>query len=240
VIPVDPSKTSQLESLAQLLDSGQFGEPTVVREPGEGTAVTDASEASAAAGFKVRVPEMLPAGAAKTEFLVAEGPAIHYEMDRAMMQAFVDAAGLKKVRLPDVEKVSIDVDVPMMVSQQYASGSGRLTVVQLPSPEVNIPDGLDPVALGQVAFEFLGMPAADAVRLARTIDWTSTVVIPLPTDVAKYREVTVDGVSGLLLESEKTRRPTQAVLWQRDGIVHAVTAEGLDVKWALAAADSLR
>jgi len=87
------------------------------------------------------------------------------------------------------------------------------------------------------------VPAADARRLAQTIDWSSTVVIPLPTDVARFREVTVDGVTGLLLE--ETHKPgsggnNSMILWQRADIIYAVAGNNVDVKLLLQVADSLQ
>ncbi|MCX6029163.1 MAG: zf-HC2 domain-containing protein [Chloroflexi bacterium] len=250
VIPVDPAKTSQLESLAQMADAGKFGMPTFVREPGKGQPVADAAQASQIAGFTVRTPATLPDSATQRHFTVDVGPAVHYEMDRAMMQAVLDATGIQNVKLPDTDKVVIDVDVPMIVSQSFAIGDGSLSfsagtleLIQAPSPSVNMPPGVDPAALGEAAFQFLGMPAADAHRLAQAIDWTSTVVIPLPTDVAQYREVTVDGVTGLLLEEKRSARTSgsnSVLLWQRDGMVYAMNATNVDVKVLLMVADSLR
>jgi hypothetical protein len=127
--------------------------------------------------------------------------------------------------------------------QTYRVGSGTLTLAQLPSPEINMPPGIDPVVLGEAAFQFLGMNPDDARRLARTIDWSSTVVIPLPTDVAQYREVTVDGVNGLLLEETRAPRAGTAntvLMWQRDGIVYGLNGTNVDVKVLLQVADSLR
>jgi hypothetical protein len=168
---------------------------------------------------------------------------MHYEMDRPIMQAILDATGIQNVQLPDVEKLVFDVDVPTMIVQSYRIGNGTLSLVQLPSPEVNVPAGIDPVVLGEAAFQFLGMNAEDARRLAHTIDWSSTVVIPLPTDVAQYREVTVDGVTGLLLEEKRTSRAGAAntlLIWQCDGIVYGLNGTNVDVKVLLQVADSLR
>jgi hypothetical protein len=217
--------------------------PTFVREPGQGQPVADVAQASQLAGFPVRVPSALPNNATQKRFTVDVGPAVHYEMDRAAMQAVLDATGIKNVKLPDADKVIIDVDVPMIATQSYAIGAGSLELVQASSPSINMPPGVDPVALGEAAFQFLGMPAADAHRLAQAIDWTSTVVIPLPTDVAQYREVTVDGVTGLLLEEKRSARTSgrnSVLLWQRDGMIYAVNATNVDVKVLLMAADSLR
>jgi hypothetical protein len=242
VIPIDQAQQAKLEALAKQAESGQFGKPTQVREPGKPQPVADLAAASKAAGFAVRAPSALPTGATRKSFTVQSGPAAHYEMDRAMMQALLDATQVQGVKLPPVDKVTIDVDVPFAAEQEYAIGNGTLSIVQMASPQVSIPPGVDPAMIGEAGFKFLGMPDADARRLAQSIDWTSTLVIPIPTNVVQYREVTVDGVSGLLVEhrADKTSRPSASLLWQKDGIIHGINASDIDPVVVMQVADSLR
>jgi hypothetical protein len=242
VIPIDQAQAQRLESMANLADSGAFGQPTFVREPGEPETVADVTEAAARAGFPVRAPAALPEGITLRRVSVAVGPAVHYEIDRATMQALLDAAQVPDVALPEIEKIVVDVDVPMAVTQEYRLGAGTLQLIQMPSPQVALPAGVDLNAFGEIALQFLGVPAADARRLAQTIDWTSTAVIPLPTDVARFREVTVDGVTGLLLEEvRKSRgRGNDLILWQRDDVIYGLNGYNVDLKVLLQVADSLQ
>jgi len=242
VIPIDQAQQAKLEALAKQAESGQFGKPTQVREPGKPQPVADLAAASKAVGFAVRAPATLPTGATRKSFTVQSGPAVHYEMDRAMMQALLDATQVQGVKLPPVDKVTIDVDVPFAAEQEFTIGNGTLSIVQMASPQVSIPPGVDPAMIGEAGFKFLGMPEADARRLAQSIDWTSTLVIPLPTNVVQYREVTVDGVSGLLVEhrSEKTSRRSASLLWQKDGVIHGINASDIDPLVVMQVADSLR
>ncbi len=182
VIPLD---RQQMDKLAQIADQAQgtFGEPQIVREEGPEQAVSDASQASSLAGYTVRTPSSLPANAFLTRFAVQTGPAMHYEVDRAMLESFMQAAGISSAGLPQTDKLAFDVDVASLTKQQYSvGGGGRLTFVQAPSPQVSLPEGIDPVALAETGFLFLGMPAEDARRMANSIDWTSTLVVPLPAE----------------------------------------------------------
>lgn len=240
VIPVDPASAQQLEALVQMADAGAFGQPTFVRETGAPQAASNAVEAGTMAGFSVRVPAVLPDGAGQPEFHVTAGPAVHYELDRPALQAILEATQIPGVRLPETDRIVIDVDIANIVSLHYwLPGRGDLGIVQVPGPQVTIPDGIDLAAFGELALRFLGLPEADARRLAQSIDWTSTVVIPLPTDVGTAREVTVDGVTGLLLEDIDNAQRNALLLWQRDNIVYALNAEGINSKLLLQVADSL-
>jgi anti-sigma factor RsiW len=242
-IAVDPAQAQRLEDLAQSLDEGAFGKPTTVREAGSPQPVTDAAQASATAGFAVRTPTALPDGASLRSFETQTGPALHFEIDRPTMQALLSAAGVENATLPDVDQITADIDIPVIVAQEYRLGEkARLTLVQAPSPEVALPEGIDPVVLGQLGLQALGIPADDALRMAQEIDWTSTVIIPLPTDIARSTEVTVDGVTGLLLEETRQNRSgkNSVLVWERDNIVYSIDGENVEPGQLIQVADSLR
>jgi hypothetical protein len=191
----------------------------------------------------VRVPSSLPDGASLRSFETQAGPALHFEVDRPTMQAFLSAAGVQDASLPDVEKITADIDVPVMVTQKYTlPGSSRFSITQVPSPEVAVSEGVDPTALGQLGLQILGIPTADAQRIAQEIDWTSTVIIPVPTDVGRSQEVTVDGATGLLLEESRQGRPgrNSVLVWERDGILYSVDGQDMDPSLLIQAGDSLR
>lgn len=238
VIPLDQQQLGRLEDLAKQAE-GQFGEPQVVREKGPEVPVADAAAASALAGYTVRTPSRVPTALGFQKMTVQAGPAMHYEIDRAALEAFLQAAGVSTTGLPQTDKLTFDVDVANFVAQQFGGGTNRLEFVQVPSPKVDLPEGIDPAALAETGFLFLGMPAEDAHRLATSIDWTSTLVVPLPTDSAQAREVTVDGVSGLLLEGTNSNRHENALVWEKDGILYSLSGR-VDTLILIDAADSLQ
>jgi hypothetical protein len=242
VIPIDQAQLQKLEGLAQQAEDGRFGKPVTVREASKPQPAADLAEASAKVGFAVRAPVALPAGATMKSLTVQRGPAMRYEMDRAVMQALLAATQAQGITLPPADKLTLDVDVPYATTQEYTIGAGRLTVVQMTDPQVNIPPGVDLAAIGEAGFKFLGIPAADARRLAQSIDWTSTLVIPLPTNIVQYREVTVDGVPGLLIEhrAESGSRRAASLLWQKNGVLYGITTKDVDPLVAMQAADSLQ
>ena len=240
VVSVDPAQLQKLDSLQGLVQSGMLGEPTILRQPGEAQTAPDAASASTAAGFKVRAPQYLPQGATGGLFSVQVGPAMHIEMDRASMQTALEAIGVQGAKLPAMDKLPIDLDVPVVVEQHYSLGRSSLNILQAPSPTVTFPAAVDTKMLGTALLQALGMSAQDAEKLSKTIDWTSTLVIPLPTNVARFREVTIDGVSGLLLEGSEQSGSAGAALWQKDGLLYSVTGVGIDSGEILKVAGSLR
>ncbi len=242
VIPIDPTQQQKIEALLRQAEEGRFGAPTILREEGEPEPVADLAAASARVGFAVRAPTILPWGVPPLSLTVQAGPALRYEMDRAVIQALLEATQAQGIKLPAVDKITLVLDVPYSVIQEYGFGTGRLTIRQMASPQVDIPAGVDLTAIGEAGFKFLGIPDADALRLAQGIDWTSTLVIPLPTNVLQYREVTVDGVVGLLVEHRPAQSSRRAafLLWQKDGVIYSITTRDVDPLVTMQVADSMR
>jgi hypothetical protein len=104
---------------------------------------------------------------------------------------------------------------------------------------VNYPADVEPTVLGEALLQVLGTEPAEARRIAQSIDLTSTLLLPIPQDLGTYREVTVNGVSGVLLEPFDTG-DEPAVVWQKDGMVYMMTAGRLSVDELLAHADTVR
>lgn len=240
VIPLDQAQADRLEALLRQADSGTLGEPQVTRDVGPELPVADGAAAAALAGYRVRTPGWLPAGTELEKFTVRAGPAMHFELDRATLEALLLSAGARIGGLPQTEKIVLDVDVGSIVVEEYRMGRNRFQLLQVPSPAVDLPEGIDPVALAETSLLFLGMPVGDARRIASSIDWTSTLVIPLPSQAAQAREVTVDGVTGLLIEDIEGSFRNNALLWERDGILYFLTGTSMDERLLLDIADSLR
>lgn len=246
VIPLDEEQIDKLQQLAEQAE-GRFAEPQTVREPGPEQKAVDAAEASGLAGYTVRTPARLPDEARLESFVVQSGPALHFEFDRALVETVLQAAGAAVDGLPPQDTIAFDVDVANLVVQTYQLTAGsveaaygsRLEFMQVPSPQVDLPEGIDPIALARMGFLFLGMPADDAERLANSIDWTSTLVIPLPANATTAREVTVDGVTGLMLEDASSGQKDSALLWVRDGILYFLHGTNLRDLSLLDTADSL-
>jgi hypothetical protein len=242
VIPVDPTRLDQLSGLEDLAMQA-LGEPVVLREPGQPEKVDDVAAAAKLAGFSVRAPSYLPAGAVLLGWTVESGPAVRVDVDRDRAQELLEAVGITDIRLPDAKTLAVTADIAPLVTQVYRVGEGALALIQSPSPEVTLPDGLDLPQMGEALLRLLGTPEADARRLAQEIDWTGTLIIPLPTNLAQFQEVAVDGTTGLLLEytgKADTGEPEQVVLWQRDGIVYALGGNNVAVAELVRMADSLK
>jgi hypothetical protein len=104
-------------------------------------------------------------------------------------------------------------------------------LLQARSPEVRLPPGLRMADLGVISLRAMGMDRASAEATAAKIDWNSTFVMPIPVNAASFRDVTIAGRSGVLIESRDTPQPRQDRRWSPDGVM-LVWTDG-DIVFAL-------
>ena len=212
----------QLALLEEISNSGLYpGELVMEGEQGEPQAVASVAEAAALVDFTPRQPGTL---ADPERIFVSPGSSGRLIIDLASARAIMDQVGVDPTLLPDSldgEEISVHMDAG--VSQAWADGTA---LTQVPSPLVAYPEGVDEAALGEALLRVLGMDPREAARLAGSIDWTTTLLVPIPEGVASFGEVPVDGQPGLALESLDGEHA--GLLWQRDGIVYALSGRSVD------------
>jgi hypothetical protein len=260
-ILVDLTGLTQLKNNSAL--SSQIGQlisntVTVTRQPGKPQAVASAADASQMAHFNVR----LPAGQAETPYLtVQNGAAFKFKVDRARAQALLDEAGRSDLKLPaSLDGTEVTVDIPAAVSAAYGncphldqenndegfnlgikgpSYASCVMLAEIPSPTIDAPPDLDLASLVQIGLEFSGMTAAQAKAFSETVDWTSSLVIPIPKNAATYRTVMVDGVSGTLIQRPRDDAPEYALVWVKDGIIYVIGSLSTDSARAIDMANNM-
>ena len=264
VVPVDFTGMEQLEgTVGQNISQLVSDSITMKKEPGDPVNVASADEASQLAGFHVRAPE----GQTPSRISVMSGASFTFTIDRKKAQALLDEAGRGDLVLPqEVDGADVSVNIPSSVSiafgtcpeasnkgeveremerEKTTSGSpGRaykdcIIFAQLPSPEVSAPASLDIAKLAQLGLEFTGMTAEEAAQFTSTVDWTSTLLVPIPKNAASYEQITVDGVTGTLIERPSDDAPQFALLWIKNGIIYTVGGLGNNSQKAIEIANSL-
>jgi hypothetical protein len=260
VVPVD------FTGLEQLTGDGALGSQftqlisdsvDMRQEPGDPVTVESAEEASQLAGFNVRVP----AGMTPSQINVTGGAAFSLTLDRTKAQALLDEAGRTDLVLPaSVDGAEISVDIPASASVGFGtcpkpgsdvSGNNEhsttqrrypdcIILAQIPSPLVNAPADLDIEALARVGLEFTGMSAAEAAEFTSTVNWTSTLLVPIPRNATTHEQVSVDGVTGTLIQRSSDETPQYALLWVKDGIIYAISGLGANSQQAVEMANALQ
>jgi hypothetical protein len=177
------------------------------------------------------------------------------------VQALLDELGITELKLPpELDGAEVSMDLPVAVAAAYGTCevtpemmreagedpdrpvvdlSECVTLTQFPSPEISAPPGLDIARIGQAFLQVLGMAPEEAAQFSQTVDWTTTLVIPIPRYGTEYQEVIVDGVEGtLIMQSERSEFPHYLLVWINDGIVYALSGPG-DTQSAIELASSL-
>jgi hypothetical protein len=104
-----------------------------------------------------------------------------------------------------------------------------VSLFEIPSPIVSAPQEVDPAQIAQIALQFLGMSANDAANFTQTVDWTSTLVLPVVRGESKYEQVHVNGNEGALLRAANQNQSGHfSLMWVDNGIVFALNGTGDD------------
>jgi hypothetical protein len=223
-VPVDEHRIRTLQQIDLPRLIGEHVQ--VLQEPGPPVPAASLAQAGAAAGFDVRVPAWLPPDARIIEIAVAGERQLRVTADATRLQQLMDALGINDLRVPDgLDQQVVSVRVPPVVMVRYEHGGRHSRLLQARSPEVAMPVGVDPSALGEIGLRLLGLTREDARQFARSIDWNSTLLVPLPPTVSSVRHVDVAGNPGIALEFQPPNQShTNAVLWSRGGRVFALVS----------------
>lgn len=215
--------------------------------------VRDVAEAGQLAGFKVQLLN----GRTDAPQLTVEGQhAFNMTVDRARLQDIFNQAGRPDLVLPaSVDGAMVAVEIPRAVQVQYGSCPQRddaaekdprevrhfnncVVLLEGPSPLVSVPSDLNIEQLAEIGLQLAGMSSGQAKEFCQTINWKSTLVLPLPRYVQSYDVVDVNGVQGTLIHHSRNQGPHYALIWVRSGMVYSLIGFG-DPGEAVALANSL-
>ncbi len=257
VLPVDFTGLQELtgnNALGKQVSELVSDSITMKHKPADPVNATGAADASQKAGFAVRLPK----NEKFSRLTVQDMAAFDFTIDRTKAQALLDEAGRSDLVLPkDIDGAVVSVTVPASIRADYgtcpdptaaesaASGSaGRrypdcMILSEIPSPTVDAPASVDVAQLAQIGLEFTGMSSDQAAAFTQSVDWTSTLVVPIPKNAATYDQVQVDGVTGTLIQRPPDDAPEFVLLWVKDGIVYSIGGLGANSQQAIDMANSL-
>ena len=113
------------------------------------------------------------------------------------------------------------------VTNEEVQPKNCTTLYQLSSPVINAPAELNVPQLGEAMFQFIGFTEEQARSLSSTIDWTSTLILPIPEGQGvSYQEISVDGVTGTLLLSGEYSVSRYSIIWTKDGKLYSLNGVG--------------
>lgn len=238
VIPINPDKaqkageelsgqTSEVENI--------LGENLNITSQGEIQKVSSAEEAASLAGFEPRLPDVTDQTAS---LYVKPGMQASFTIDQPRLQALLDAVDVNATLPANVNGKVVsgqisdsivatygDCPVEDPTNSDFSKMKDCTVLIQLPSPTVEAPEGLDVPKLGEAMFQYLGFTPEEAQSLSESIDWSSTLILPIPLgEDISYDEVIVDGTSGTLLQNGE--EDIYSLIWVKDGILYGLAGSG--------------
>lgn len=231
-----PISTERIEELRDLnIDPSSLfvGEPEVIGTPSEPREVASIDEASAAAGFSVAQIN----GAGTPQIFVQDSRNLRFQVNLEGAQNLLDMLGITDVTLPsELGSAPIEVESKAMVMQSYKQGDVELNLLQTQSPNVTLPDGVDLAQLGEAGLRVLGLSAEEAAQFSEQIDWSSTLVLPFPSDITSLSQVRIGSQTGMVFGDDEAGR---TLYWQDNGYLYVLVGD-TSVEALIAAAESVR
>jgi anti-sigma factor RsiW len=241
-----------LDALAKLLS-----ENAVVTTNEKEFSADSLDAAAQTAGFPVR---LLSTRTDAPAFEVSGAHAFHLILDRSRLQDVLDQAGRSDLLLPaTLDGSTVSVQVPRAVAVKYgackkeeeqnqnqpapssAPANPCLVLIQAPSPVVNVPSDLNIQQLAEIGLQLGGWSPVKAREFCQSVDWKSTLVLPIPRTVQSYETVNINGVRGTLMHfpNSSNERPSFALIWIDGGIIYSLIGKG-DSTSAVQLASSLQ
>jgi hypothetical protein len=228
-VPMGPQAMQRLHNSALDLPH-LLGNQVEVLKSTVPVAYSTAREAGAAAGFRVQLPAWMPVGwdTEVPEMKAGGEKAARVTIDTARVGQILTALGIDDETLPDnINGKSATLHIAPLVEVKWTHKGQTVELIQSPSPQVQFPAGTDLAALGEIGLRILGMSRGDAYRFAQTIDWRTTLVVPIPVNVAGFSQVNVKGSTGLLIGLVKPdghrRYAGSMLLWSANDRVFALS-----------------
>jgi hypothetical protein len=231
---------------------------------GEVQTAATAAEASSLAGIPVRLPAQIEG---TPDLTIQPGEHATLKIDLPTVKALLWGIGQDKIDLPaNLNGAIVTVDLPRPVTAEYGNCKASpetaheagadpdmpgspiqtdcTTLIQLASPTISAPPGLDLTQLGQAYLQVLGMSPQEAAKFSQSVDWTTTLVVPVPNSHGiSYENVSVDGVNGTIIQQDRniggSMHTFTTLLWVKNGIVYSLLTPA-DRSGALAIANSLK
>jgi hypothetical protein len=222
-------------------------EVTVTEPPQKPVPVADAASASKLTGFSVH----LIAGETPSLLMFRSSISAQMKLDRDRLQSILNEAGRTDLAIPQsVDGAVIGMHIPGGIVALYGNCGDRgarlqgrtqtndqpqegdatcIMLNELPSPSVSAPQQIDPAEIARVALQFFGMSANDAANFTQTVDWTTTLVLPIMSGQSGYEHESVGGNEGVLIRRKGPHASAlYDLLWVDNGIVYSLMGSGDD------------
>ncbi|MEJ0035002.1 MAG: DUF4367 domain-containing protein [Gammaproteobacteria bacterium] len=232
-VAIDTGRMKDMATRGQGLDLPHLlgDQVQVLKQSGPPREVADAATAGTAAGIAVRMPAWLPPGMAPARFDVIGENAMRVNLNAGSLNSVLDALGIDDLRVPqEADGKSVTMNVPPVVSVTFRDPQSRTALLlQARQPQASFPAGADLTTIAEIGLRVLGLERGEAHRFAQNVDWRSTLLVPVPANVATFKQVDVHGNGGLLIETKRQpgmrgeEQPHAQLMWSSGGSVFVLS-----------------
>jgi hypothetical protein len=202
----------------------------VIQEPGLPVTVLSVDAAAQSAGFAVAQPSWLPEATTLAQIQVQAPRVVRVTADADRLREILRTLGIRDLEVPqevDGQVGMVQTSSVVRLGYDWRGIQAAASLYQTPTPNVSMPAGLDLPRLGEIVLRILGLPRAEAHRFAQTIDWHSTVLVPVPPNASSFRQVDIGGHQGVSIETivpgaNGLRRRSTLLFWSVNGRVFAM------------------
>jgi anti-sigma factor RsiW len=229
VVQVDPTQADRFKNFDKQIFTN------VKMDKANPTDVTSAAQASQLAGFTVLTPSVMPNRQTLSKFVVEGAHTAQANVDLNAARSLLQLANQPTDALPQGDKLTLNAKIAPSVGMEYGQGLRAVHIFQGRSPELDVPANVDVKRLGEIGLEMMGVAPAEAARLSNSIDWATTLVVPVPKNLATVQEITVRGTTGYLMRNQTTNAQTSesdvpVLFWEANGILYAVSGNLSDAE----------
>jgi hypothetical protein len=226
-VPVSRERVDQLEQLNFDGKTLFVSEPKVTNNPAEPHDVATADEASVAVGFTLAQPRNLPMQPTSTSFTVTDRTVGEFQVNVESARQLLQLTGVTDITLPDALGAQpIVAEMAPMAMAKYTGGAYTVELAQGRAPQLTLPDGVNLSDLGRAMLRVLGLSPDQADALASQIDWSSTLLVPVPADLSSVRQVSINGAPGVVVTGGGYSERSAQVYWQRGEQFFVLSIEG--------------
>jgi hypothetical protein len=216
-VEVSPARMQQLQAL-DLDPRTLLGTPEVVHDPGPTRVFEDPAAAQAAAGYTLHLPTDVPWAMRPDTIRVHGEMEQRIRVDTSRLRSLLASLAIDDVTVPaGVDGANLSVRMSPVAGASYHHEGSEVVFLQTPSPEFTLPAGLDLARLGEIGLRVAGLTPGDARRFAESLDWHSTLLVPIPATASSYRQVEIRGQHGLLVSTDATANHTARERWHHTG-----------------------
>lgn len=235
VVKITPGDMAELEKLM----AGQSGQADIknfgqveVTAPKESTVTVKPAEVEGLTGLKLDLPSSL-AGRKRGSIQVQQNPTIAITPDVEKLNSYLKKHG--GTLLPEgLAGKTFTIKIPPLVKADYQGQGGAFTLYAAPDLTIDVPAGVDMMALRRALLDLPFLPANIRQQLAAITDWQHTLPIP-ETEGMRPREITVNGDQGVYFADNQG---SGVLAWRQGNSWRAIS--GLSLQDALKVAAEVK